>query len=148
MPRYAYGLALLALITFATCSHPTTGLLQTDAPYTLRTINGQLLPYAVNGNANGPTVTSGSITFFNDHSVQRTEQGRRPSGTTMTDSKWTQPGTFYTQIGRVVVQYQGWPTPQGGPRSAVDTLMATKSGAYVLNEGGMTLIFCRADTNC
>jgi hypothetical protein len=144
VPRYLYGLAVVIVLTVATCSHPTTGLLKTDDPYTLRTINGQLLPYAVNGTANGPQITAGSITFFGDHSAQRAQQGRRPNGTGMADTRWTQPATFHTQIGRVVLTYQGWPTPQGGPNRAADTLVATKSGAYVLHDGGLTLLFCRA----
>jgi hypothetical protein len=145
VPRFLYVLPLLA---FAACKQPT-GLLKTDTPYTLRTINGQLLPYAVNGTANGPMVTDGSITFFQDHSATRHERRRRQ--TTATDSAvtvWTQPGTFYTQLGRVVLKYQGWPTPQGGPPFAADTLFATKTGGYVLNQGGLKLLYCPGTTQC
>ena len=51
------------------------------------------------------------------------------------------PGQFYTQLGRVVLEYRNWPTPQGGPTFSTDTLFATKSGGYVLHEEGLTLVY-------
>jgi len=146
VPRLLYGLPLLALVA---CRQPT-GLLKTDTPYTLRTINGQLLPYAVNGTASGPTVTEGSITFFQDHSASRHERSRRHSSSSNDSvvTSWTQPGQFYTQLGRVVLEYRNWPTPQGGPTFSTDTLFATKSGGYVLHEEGLTLLYCPGSTGC
>jgi hypothetical protein len=135
---------VVIVLMLAGCSHPTGLLLQMDTPYSLRTINGQLLPYAVNGTSSGPTVTEGTITFTADHQALRHE--RRVTGSAVTT--WNQPATFYTQLGRLVITYQGWPTAQGGPMRASDTLTATKTGGYVLHEGGLTLLFCPGGSNC
>jgi hypothetical protein len=149
VPRLIVGLAVVTIVVTATCKHPT-GLMQLDTPYSLRTINGQLLPYAVNGTATGPMVTSGTFTFDANHRATRQERSRRPNGTTADSivTNWSQPGSFYTQLGRVVIRYEGWPSPQGGPRFAVDTLFATTSGGYILREGGMTLVYCPGGTDC
>lgn len=142
-----FGVVVLGL---STCNHPT-GLLQIGQPYTLRTINGRALPYLVNGTADGPAVTQGSVTFLAGAQAQRWERmGRR--GATPADSvitEWMQPGTYYSQLGRVVVRYTNWQQGQPtGPRAAADTLEATASGGFTLRQQGLVFRFCPASTDC
>lgn len=138
------------VIGLSTCNHPT-GLLQIGEPYSLRTINGRALPYAVNGTADGPAVTQGSVTFLAGAQAQRWERmGRR--GASSADSvvwEWMQPGSYYSQLGRVIVRYSSWqPGQQNGPRAAADTLEATASGGFILRQAGQVLQFCPGNEDC
>ncbi|MGH7605847.1 MAG: hypothetical protein ACREME_00780, partial [Gemmatimonadales bacterium] len=75
------------------------------------------------------------------------ERRGRPSGAGggTADSiftQWTQPGTYYSQLGRVIVRYDDWPPAQGGPPAAADTLEATAGGGFMLRQAGMVMRFC------
>jgi hypothetical protein len=145
------GLVFSAVVLgLSTCNHPT-GLLQIGEPYTLRTINGRALPYSMNGSVEGPAVTQGSFTFLAQAQAQRWERmGRR--GATPGDStiwEWMQPGSYYNQLGRVVVRYSNWiPGQTNGPRNAADTLEATASGGFILRQAGLEFRFCPGEQDC
>lgn len=141
-----FGVVVLGL---STCNHPTA--LQIGQPYTLRTINGRPLPYLVNGTADGPVLTKGSMTFLGGSQAERSER-MRMRGATPADSvimEWTQPGTFYNQVGRVVVRYTNWvPGQSNGPRAAADTFEATSTGGFTLRQAGLVLQFCPESSDC
>ncbi|MGH7530955.1 MAG: hypothetical protein ACREMN_11280 [Gemmatimonadales bacterium] len=135
------------LIGLTTCNHPT-GAPQMGQPYTLRTINGRALPFAVNGTPTGPAITQGRITFLAESRVERFERRGRLNGTDSVFTEWTQPGVFFNQLGRIILRYTGWPTHQGGPPAAVDTLEATASGGFTLRQMGLVFRFCPGESDC
>lgn len=142
------GLFGAAILGLTTCNHPT-GVLQLNQPYVLRSINGRALPYAVNGTPTGPAITRGSVTFLAAARAERAERRGQPNGgADSTITEWTQPGTYYGQLGRVIVRYDGWPPAQGGPPAAADTLEATASGGLMLRHAGLELKFCPGSGHC
>ena len=73
-------------------------------------------------------------------------------GSTAADSvvtEWTQPGTYYNQLGRVIVRYTNWqPGQSTGPSAPADTLEATASGGFTLRQAGLVFQFCPETTDC
>ena len=141
-----FGAACALLLGLTTCNQPT-GAFRLDQPYSLRTINGRSLPFRVTGTPAGPAIVQGTVTFLPDSRVERFER-RTVDGSDTVFTEWTQPGVFFNQVGRVIVRYTGWPTHQGGPPAASDTLIATASGGFTLRQMGLVLQFCPGETDC
>jgi hypothetical protein len=123
-------------------------MLEIGQPYTLRSVNGRGLPYSMNGTADGPSITQGSFTFMDGVQAQRWQRlGRR--GATPADSiitQWMQPGSYYNQLGRVIVRYSNW-VPGQSAHSA-DTLEATASGGFTMRQAGLLYTFCPGNSDC
>lgn len=139
-----FGALVLGL---STCNHPT-GMLEIGQPYTLRSVNGRGLPYSMNGTADGPSITQGSFTFMDGVQAQRSQRlGRR--GATPADSiitQWMQPGSYYNQLGRVIVRYSSWVPGQSA--NSADTLEATASGGFTMRQAGLLYTFCPGNSDC
>jgi len=130
------------------------------APYELRSVNGQALPWSTPPSDSQyipTTITEGSVTFLSDTLAQRQETyGRwviiRPGDSTWLGGSWMQVALYKRGSSSVVLTYPLFIPGAIGPSQAAETLYVTSSGGLKLRETGLVppldsivRVYCRVD---
>ena len=139
--RNVIAAALLALLACSDAVAPVT----VGAPYQLRTVNGQPLPWSTPPSDSQyipMTITGGSVTFLDDANAQRLETAGRWVLTPSGDSQWLaydwmQIAFYKRSVSSIVLTYPGYIQGAIGPSHAAETLYVTRGGALALRETGL-----------
>jgi len=133
--------AVLALLACSDALAPVT----VGAPYLLRTVNGQPLPWSTppaDSQYIPTTITEGSVTFLDDSTAERHESlGRwvivRPADSIWLSSAWSEIAFYKRGAGSIVLTYPGFLPGAIGPSHAAETLYVRRGGALTLRETGL-----------
>src|SRR6266496_1354487 len=137
----AAAAALLALLACSDAVAPVT----VGAPYQLRTVNGQPLPWTTPPSDSQyipTTIVDGSVTFLDDSKAQRQESaGRwvivRPGDSVWLASDWMQIAFYKRGASSIVLTYPLYAPGAIGPSHPAETLYVTRGGALTLRETGL-----------
>jgi len=130
--RSVIAAALLALLACSDAVAPVT----VGAPYQLRTVNGQPLPWST------PPSDSQYIPMTITANAQRLETAGRWVLTPSGDSQWLaydwmQTAFYKRSVSSIVLTYPGYIQGAIGPSHAAETLYVTRGGALTLRETGL-----------
>src|SRR6266545_3255101 len=131
-----------ALFVLLACSD-TIAPVTVGAPYQLRVVNGQPLPWSTPPSDSEyipMTITDGSVTFLDDSNAQREEKTGRWVLTPSGDSQWLaydwmQIAFYKRGVSSIVLTYPGYIQGTIGPSHAAETLYVTRCGLMMLSSG-------------
>jgi hypothetical protein len=128
--------ALVAVLALLSCSDPL-GSLTDGQPYTLRSVNGESLPWALPPVSPTHRIAEGWVKIIGASRAERHEriEALDSLGTVQSVAEWTHAGSYRRGFGTFILTYEAWQFNQLGPRQPVDTFAVSENGLRLRETG-------------
>ena len=128
--------AFVAALALFSCSD-SLGPLTDGAPYALREINGESLPWSRDSLTPATRVAAGWVQIIDDDRAERHERLELidSAGTVVGQGEWGRSGPYKLGFGRLIITYDAWPFGMSPPTRPVDTFYVSGEGLLLRETG-------------
>ena len=128
--------AFVAALVLLSCND-AFGPLTDGAPYALRAVNGEPLPWSAATVTPTSRIASGRVRIIDDTLAERFERTELvdSAGTVVAAGEWGRVGAYKLRLGMLIITYEAWPFGPPPPTPPVDTFYVSGKGLLLRETG-------------